>query len=1388
MQSIAKAPLPHSELNHHLKQVKSNLSPSSPICLTPINDTSLDVVASALAFSYLSSLNRDSSTSKSSWAPIIRSERSQLESRPELKLALQASLIDVENLIFQDQLAEALEGIIQSASSIALIGGQDHPQTLPQTSKVEAVFDNHPDQGHFQAASVKAFVEPSSCVASVVAIHFKQLLTAEQSASIPPPLATLLLSAILLSTRNLSPKHSSPIDEGAVGYLLPLSTIQKDPIPENRSTSFNSDDLEEEENYPSYDPFVPTFSDLKALYDSLRSSSMADSHANQHVAVPPASSFEWELIKGTQRKSSSNAPDIAKKTIKGDFESVLGSDTCKQLLRPIGQQLGKAVSNHTPLDLEGIDLAPHLPSSSQGRLEALCVGISSLHAFVQLNWTGPDFNLKPEDLLRGVSPDDFPPRKVDDDELGEGSQEKLISQTLSDSVLESLSSRGEPAYHLADSPFYLAFSQKVFKALSVAEKVDEKGFYKVDSLRPLESLPWWILRSSNVHSHVLDEAVPYGKDVLGPVETLLELLSSRSDRMKGKEEEEEGEQPESGSRRNNEWSELLARLTLEKGLALQITGYDKEASECFLQSAKINGLRYRLTGVLGKRTKYQQEDKTQLVLLAESRVPGVKEGEEEKEEGEEDKSESRQGEEEKGKAEEDPTYSGWQTAPDPSTQIAGMPSTLALNDDTLLEQTRFTSSSSNSGQAKSDEQNDPLSLSHLDPNSQPPLAILDQCTLLGLCLNIRNTQPSHGLTASQMSVFVSRVISHPLNWMVHTMSLLLRSRLESQRTRTVERSVLQLQALIDQMPTSDSTVEERLRYIHSLDVPPKWEMKAELAKRYASLGVIRSALEIFERIQLWEEVVQCLGALGRQEEGVEVIRDLLQGSKVEADVDVERRRRKRGASGKDEKTSIRLDRARQSKLWCLLGDLEPSRAEEHYLKAWSVSRESSARAARSVAGIAFAGEDHEKAARWLRNALRINPLYTRSWFVLGCCYMRLEKWEQAATSFKRCTHLDEEDGESWNNLASCYLRMGEESARRLEEEGEEDGVQVAALLQVDAPHRGQDDEVGSEGYSDREDSGVELSSDDGEDEEGHGRQVQHGSLSTRSRTTTPYSLKLLAHLALTKSLRYSYDSWRVWYNFMIVSVDVGILSDAVRAMVRVVEIRSRNSGLNESEREKFVDMKVLDRLVDAVTRAPSNEADAIEEDEEEEEKEGDGVGVGVSIASISQEDPQPTRPTTKRVVHNPNEGHGLYPYVRDLFDSTLLTRISSSPRIWRAYARLLLWRGEFRKALEAHLSAHRHGAGNNANDEIVNDKSIWKESISEIRETVEMMENLGPRIDSTLQPQDGVQEPGVVAMKDWKFQARSLVRTFMGRTKKSFGDEPEWQELVELLEELKNSS
>jgi len=108
-------------------------------------------------------------------------------------------------------------------------------------------------------------------------------------------------------------------------------------------------------------------------------------------------------------------------------------------------------------------------------------------------------------------------------------------------------------------------------------------------------------------------------------------------------------------------------------------------------------------------------------------------------------------------------------------------------------------------------------------------------------------------------------------------------------------------------------------------------LERELALRLLSLGVVKSALEIFERLEMWEEAGKCRQATEQRDRALAVVRDLLAGRKAEAEVVL--------ARGKANTTGPRramLDAAREAKLWCLLGELKPERAHEHLERAWTV--------------------------------------------------------------------------------------------------------------------------------------------------------------------------------------------------------------------------------------------------------------------------------------------------------------------------------------------------------------------------------------------------------------------------------------------------------------------
>ena len=374
-----------------------------------------------------------------------------------------------------------------------------------------------------------------------------------------------------------------------------------------------------------------------------------------------------------------------------------------------------------------------------------------------------------------------------------------------------------------------------------------------------------------------------------------------------------------------------------------------------------------------------------------------------------------------------------------------------------------------------------------------------------------------------------------------------------------------------------------------------------------------------------------------------------------------------------------------------------------------VSNHTSSRAARSAAGTLFATDRFTESIPFFEAALAINPLYSRSWFILGCAYVKQEDWKDAVRCFRKVVSVEEEDAEGWNNLASCYLRMGD---------------------------------IGGVENLEKEAKGIELDEEDEETkkEEDELREEVPAELSSKPRI--PHANKLLAHGALKIGLKYGHDNWRMWSNYLLVSIDLGLNSEAVRALSRLVEERARHVG------EDCVDDEVLDRLVGAVTKGA-----------------------------------QPGTEEAKTEEVNPNEGQGLLWNLNRLFEVVILPRISTSPRIWRSWARLLMWQGRIPEALDSQVKAYRASV---VNDEEVERKvERWREAVEETKEIAETMMGLGPKAVDVEMRTLGEGEKG--EWKDWKFQARSMVRSFMGRTKDAFGDEKEWEVLKEVLDDLKNA-
>lgn len=652
-------------------------------------------------------------------------------------------------------------------------------------------------------------------------------------------------------------------------------------------------------------------------------------------------------------------------------------------------------------------------------LKLMCVGVGALRAYLQANVTGPPLSYNPDKLL-------VPTHDMD------------VLKALNKAAITSLTVDGESAYHLAKYPLLLVFATSVLNCTALATPDAP------------ETVSWWRLRANFLHQRVLSEKTgTLHKFIVDGINETAEKVAGKS-------------------------NTIQSAFLVEKAMVNIYFGKEQLALKELEEAAELSGLKYVLTGVVGKRTKFQQNETSQLVVLAKS-------------------------------AEQ--------------TEETSRPQTLDLNDDSLLEKISFTEAT-----AKEDGRI-PAELAELDPGNQPPLHPLDATILLLLTETIKNTNPADGITREQMMPYAERVLSHSTNWEVYTLGLLVKSRIESSKTRTVERSVLQLQTLVDQViaATTDSNdttvtsflprateeesapIRERLLYIHQLPIPTRWELEAELASGWSSLGGLRTAVEIYERLEMWAEAALCFAATDQEKKARTVILDQL---------------------FEPGHTQERTPPPPQTpRLWCILGDIDEK--PEHYEKAWTVSNNRYARAKRSLGRYYIAKHEYQKAADAYGDSLRIYPLHGHSWFALGCCWLELEAWEGAVRAFRRAINIDDTDAEAWSNLATALLRRG-----------------------------------------------VDTDTDTSPDTE-----------LGPTNTADPQQHRRDALRALRRATHLKRESWRIWENYLTVtaSLDPPEFSDIVAALQTLISLRKDSKG------ELAVDADVLDLLVQHVITNNDNE-------------------------------------------------------------------------------------------------------------------------------------------------------------------------------------------------------
>ncbi|KAI0832228.1 hypothetical protein F5Y06DRAFT_187593 [Hypoxylon sp. FL0890] len=783
--------------------------------------------------------------------------------------------------------------------------------------------------------------------------------------------------------------------------------------------------------------------------------------------------------------------------------------------------------------------------------------------------------------------------------------------------------------------------------------------------------------------------------------------------------------------------ESRIQFRLEEASCHILLGTEAKARQALQVATELSGFSYVLSGALGKRTRFQEKNVSQLVVLAKSLARSP-------------------------------------SAPSEQHVADATPVALPLNDDTLLENITFENNHFN--KPLSDL---PTELQGIKPDDQPQLRPEDHIILLTEA-TIRDTfSPADSLTSEEILPFALRVIEDKsANWQVYTQALLVRSRIELNRSRTVERAVLQTQALVDQIivdtqgptnstgssrsdqnesraesniptiqvtpddqpghftnpqkprsflpapkSTESASPQERLRYVNALSSPPRWHLESELAYAWTTVGSLVSALEIFKRLRLWAEVALCLASSaasddqdGRGSGGEEKARAVVRWRLFRRTSDVNDPTELRDDSNLDDAevdvSSLRAadfygpERSppppNAPRLFCILGDIEND--PQHYQRAWEISNRRFARAQRSLGEFYLRKQEWEAARDAYLHAVGVNRLNPEMWSRLGDIELRLGNFPDAAEAFQRAISTANnisggEDTRTWSNLGTALLSWSR---------------------QIISEKKHQQDKLKNDETANWDDMASTK------------RAAEFGK--------SAHKLLQESLAAFKRGATLADSNWRIWDNVITLAASLSPnpdLDDVVLGVRNVIRIRNT---------EEALDLDILTLLVREATKTP------VPSDTE-----------GGEIYA-------PARGTIESKIVT-------------LFENDIVPLITTNSECWALVSRLRAWRRDWTGALDAAEKAWRTAVGGVGSDlsafngdqsqqgSWLTEPNAWDTVIQRTSELVAAYENYGSRV-------------GSIGSR-WKGKARSAVRSVMGKAKESWEGDSRWQTLSDMMQDLK---
>jgi hypothetical protein len=142
------------------------------------------------------------------------------------------------------------------------------------------------------------------------------------------------------------------------------------------------------------------------------------------------------------------------------------------------------------------------------------------------------------------------------------------------------------------------------------------------------------------------------------------------------------------------------------------------------------------------------------------------------------------------------------------------------------------------------------------------LSVHEHVLLLAVIENLHKTIAKDEILQEQTEAYLNLMLDKSNNWLVFSKGLLLRSLNEFNKFKRMERALTQLQTLVDQYNDELPPYEARAEFYFSIHYPDIFSLSRTLGQQWMKLGGMQSGYEIFSKLEMWDDCIECLVGQG----------------------------------------------------------------------------------------------------------------------------------------------------------------------------------------------------------------------------------------------------------------------------------------------------------------------------------------------------------------------------------------------------------------------------------------------------------------------------------------------------------------------------------------------